>query len=412
MNQLEILKFIPYEYYGSNVYDQHEFKNVKEVIDSKAPFRYSRKEGIKAADQFEEKCKNYFGVSYAHCVNSGMGALSCALHALNIGIGDEVIMPGYFFVADVNAVVLHGAKPVLCEVDNSFCIDADKLENKITSKTKCIIMIHMDGSYGNIEKIMKVAKKYDLLVLEDFSQAIGATYNGKKIGSFGDIAVCSFQQNKMITAGEGGLILTNNEKLYYAARSRADCGLDRGNDSNAPEEFITFGEGRRMSEISAAVLNAQIDKLDSILLETRTNAKAIFDLVQTIPNGAFREYIQSSGATGTTITIIFNSNKDLDKFFEKMVEKFPSGEFPFYRIENTGYHIYYECPNLVKKVEALPGGFPWCFYEKDLCYEKGTLPYTDELIRRACACHIPACMTSLQANTLGEGIREVLDSIK
>lgn len=409
MNEFKILNTIPCDYYGSNFYDQMEIANVNSVIQSKAPFRYSRVEGVDATNQFEEKCKSYFNVSYAHCVNSGMGALSCALHALHVGIGDEVIIPGYFFVADANAVVTHGAKPILCEVDDSYCMDPVDLESKITSKTKCIIMIHMDGSYGDVDKIMQVAKAHSIPVLEDFSQAIGASCNGQKLGSFGDIAVCSFQQNKMITAGEGGLLLTNKKEYYYAAKSRSDCGLDRGIDSENVDAYLTFGEGRRMSEISAAVMNAQIDKLDMILAETRKNAKSLFEIVQNIPNGKYRSYIEQEGSTGTVITIIFKSPSCLEEFFKKNYELYPAGELRFYRMTDTGYHIYYECPNLVNKVEALPNGFPWNYYEKELSYGKGTLPYTDELLRRSCAFRIPSGMTELQIITLAEGLKKVMD---
>ena len=171
----------------------------------------------KHVDTYEAKARVYYGAKYALGINNGTGALATCMNALGIGPGCEVIVPAFLWVATVGAVVQNNAIPVLCEVDASFTMDPNDLEKKITSKTRLIVPIHMAGCPCDMDAIMAIAKKHNVAVLEDCAQCNGGTYEGKKVGTFGDMGMFSLQLNKNMTCGEGGLIITNNEKLYYKA---------------------------------------------------------------------------------------------------------------------------------------------------------------------------------------------------
>lgn len=202
-----ILKTISNDFYGAYWYNYQEVEAVSRIINNKSPFRYYGSNMLNETEKFEENCRQYFGVKYAHALNSGTGALMCALHALGVGPGDEVIIPGYFFSAVYSSILLRGAIPVLGEIDETLNLDPDDFEKKITHKTKCVIVIHMDGVPARVEQIMNISHRKGICVIEDFSQCIGGIVNGNKLGSFGDVAITSLQLNKMITSGEGGFYL-------------------------------------------------------------------------------------------------------------------------------------------------------------------------------------------------------------
>ena len=225
-----ILFSIPQSYFGANLYNHQEIRAAKRVISHKSPFRYYGSRLTHETSKFEKKCQQFYGVKYAHAVNSGTGGISCALHALGIGLGDEVLIPGFLWIAVSNMVLLHGAIPVLCEIDESLNVDVNDLQQKITKKTKCVIVIHMEGTQAPIMEIKTICDQHQLKILEDFSQCNGGTLGSKKIGSFGDISIASLQLNKQITCGEGGIILTDNEEYYHRIVTRSDFGFHRSGE--------------------------------------------------------------------------------------------------------------------------------------------------------------------------------------
>ena len=266
----------PYEFPGAYWLDEQEDQAVLDVLHHGSLFRYYGLGQPKYADRYEAAARDYYGVRYALGVNSGTGALIAALTALGIGPGCEVILPAFMWVASVGAVVQVNAIPVLCEVDDSFCMDPADLEKKITPRTKLILPIHMAGSPCNMDAIMAVARKHKIPVLEDCAQCNGGTFKGKKVGTFGNMGIFSLQLNKNMTCGEGGLIITNDEKLYYRAFSAHDMGLIREDGRLAtPEPYaIAWGGGRRMTELCGAVASVQIKKLPHILDHMRAPTTA------------------------------------------------------------------------------------------------------------------------------------------
>lgn len=404
---INILESIPREFFGGNMYDEREYKAVKRVIKKKTPFRYYGNELPSETKKLEKKCSEYFNVKYAHAVNSGTGALSCALHALGVTIGDEVVVPGYFWISIVNMCIERGAIPILCDIDDSFNLDINDLESKISNKTKCVVVVHMDGAQAKIDEIGNLCKKHGILVLEDFSQCIGGKYLEKKIGGFGDISIASFQMNKMITAGEGGIILTNNEEYYKKVQVRSDGGYVR-NDENSliSEKYITYGEGRRYNEISAAIMNVQLCKLENIFNELKNNKKEILNILGDIQPIKYRKIWDSDGEVCNTLMFIFPHKNDVNEFLDNYYKEMSNNELRIYRICDCGYHLYYNCKNIVNKIDYLPGEFPWKYVDASKYnYDKGVLKNADDLFERTIAVRLPCGMTRKQRITLAKTLK-------
>lgn len=172
----------------------------------------------------EREYAKYIGVNHCVATSSGTSALLISLLALGIESGDEVIVPGYTFVASYSTIIFVGGVPILTEIDESLTIDPDDIEKRITPRTKFIMPVHMIGNPCDMDPIMKIAKKYNLKVVEDCCQAVGASYHGKKLGSIGDMGAYSLNVFKVITAGDGGLFVTNNKELYRKSFGLHDQG--------------------------------------------------------------------------------------------------------------------------------------------------------------------------------------------
>ena len=217
----------PFEFPGTYWIDEQEEQAVLDVLRNGSLFRYYGLSEPSYVDKLEEQAREFYGAKYALAVNSGTGALITCLTSLGIGPGSEVIIPAFMWVATVGAVVQVGAIPVLCEIDDSFSMSPTDLERKITPRTKLIIPIHMAGAPCDIESIIAVADKHRIPVLEDCAQCNGGEFRGRKVGTFGKMGMFSLQLNKNMTCGEGGLIVTDDEKLYTRAFSSHDMGLVR-----------------------------------------------------------------------------------------------------------------------------------------------------------------------------------------
>jgi len=265
----------PFEFPGAYWLDEQEENAVQDVLKNGSLFRYYGLGTPKHVDAFEALAREYFNKPYALAINSGTGALNAAMSALKIGPGCEVIIPSFLWVATVASVVQQNAIPVLCEVDETLCMDPRDLEKKITSRTKLIVPIHMIGAPCDMDAIMAIANRHGIPVLEDTAQCIGGTYRGRPLGSIGSIGVFSFQLNKNITCGEGGLLVTDDEQLFHRAFSSHDMGMIRVNGRLAMPgpEAVAWGAGRRMPELCGAVANVQMQKLDQILDAMRASKR-------------------------------------------------------------------------------------------------------------------------------------------
>lgn len=214
-------------------------------------------------EEFEAKIARYIGTKYAVAVNSGTSALHLCTRSLDIKDGDEVITTPFSFISSANCILFERAKPVFVDIDeDSLCIDVTRIEEKITERTKAILPVHIFGHACQMDKVMEIGRKYNLAVIEDACEAIGGEYSGEKVGSFGDCGVFAFYPNKQITTAEGGMVVTNDEKIARLCRSMRNQGRDESGSWLSHERL---GYNYRMNELSASLGTVQMDRIDEIL---------------------------------------------------------------------------------------------------------------------------------------------------
>ena len=254
-------------------FDSEELEEIQKVLDSGWV-----SQGPKVKE-FEEKIAEYLGVKYAIAVTNCTSALHLALLSIGVKEGDEVLVADYTFPATGHSVLYCGAKPVFIDVDlRTYNINPELIEEKITDKTKAIIPVHTFGQPAEMEDIMKIAEEYNLKVIEDAACALGAKYRNRYAGTIGDIGCLSFHARKGITTGEGGMVVTNNEKLADKIRNLSVFGMtsawnrEKSDDFIIPE-FTELGYNYKMSDITAAVGVAQLKKLYKIIERKRDLAR-------------------------------------------------------------------------------------------------------------------------------------------
>ena len=265
--------------------------------------------------EFENKFCDLFGISRALAVTSGTAAIKIGLKSLGVNKGDEVITQAFNFVATIEAILDCGAKPIICNVNQTLNMDSSDLENKISDKTKAIIPVHMLGVSAEMDKILNISKKYKLPILEDNCEAIGARYNNKFLGTIGDLGILSFDQGKMIATGEGGMILTNNNEIDRYCRQYHDHGHE--NNPNFPRGKDThkiYGFNYRMTEMQAAVGKVQLNKLSKMLIENENRAKKLNDIL--INKYEFRSIPKNSVPTWDTVIINVENFKHREKIIK------------------------------------------------------------------------------------------------
>ena len=276
---------------GFELFGDAERKELNDVLENGVLMRYGfdgMRKGHWKAKELEHKLETQLQVKHAQLVSSGTAAVSIALASAGIGAGDEVIMPTFTFVASFEAIMMLGAIPVLVDIDDTLTLNPEAVEEAITPKTKAVMPVHMCGSMANLDALKSICDKHNLILIEDSSQATGATYKGKSLGSIGDLGCLSLDYVKIITCGEGGAVLTNNEKFYKNADHFSDHGHDHvGNDRGA-ETHPFLGYNFRISELHAAVGLAQLRRLDEFVAIQKRNYTIIREALSVIPEITFR----------------------------------------------------------------------------------------------------------------------------
>jgi 8-amino-3,8-dideoxy-alpha-D-manno-octulosonate transaminase len=311
------------DYWGTQFYDEQERQQLLDVHSSRRPFRW-----YGPGDQpppkvaaFEDELAARMQTRFALAVTSGTAALQVALAALEIGPGDEVILPAWTWHSCFNAIVLAGALPVFAEIDESFNIDPADIEANITPQTKAIMAVHLQGNPCDMDRIMATARKHQLKVLEDCAQSVGASYKGRPLGSIGDIGIYSLQINKTITAGEGGAVVTNDPVLFERASRFHDLGglrppHEKKLSQPRLERFI--GPNFRMNEFSGGVLLAQLRKLDTIVNAVRSRARRVYDGTRDLDGIHFRHRPDPAGELGAAIFLGFRTKEQRDRYAAAM----------------------------------------------------------------------------------------------
>ena len=311
-----------YRAYGPQFYDDVEKRQLLDVLESRYPFRWwgGNSQPNKVL-QFEKGYAAHIGTKYGIGVTSGTTALYTAMAALEIGPGDEVILPAWTWYADYDAVVLSGALPVFAEIDESLAIDPKDIEARITPRTKAIVPSHLQGGVADMDPILEIARKHKLRVVEDCAQCCGGRYKGNYVGSIGDVGINSFQLSKTITSGEGGAVTTNDSELFERAVRFHDVGSIRspykqalGGGMLAAFAACNF----RMSEFTGAVLKGQLQKLDTICKGLRKNARKVREGIADLPGLKLRKTPDQEGDLGVTVFLDHGTRERRDRFLRAL----------------------------------------------------------------------------------------------
>jgi len=280
MSKLAINKGTPVRTEGfpaRPIYGEEELAALTETLHSRhwtsAPYIFEGDMSISRVYQLEEQYAAYHNCEFGVAANSGTSALQLAYAAAGVGPGDEVIMPPNTFIATATPAMQLGAAPIFADVDpETLSIDPDAIEAAITERTKLIVPLHLGGYPADMDRIMEIAKKHGIKVVADACHAHGTEWRGKKVAALSDLSAFSFQQDKQITSGEGGIVTTNDRELYEQCYIMHNDGRGLGEQGGL---FVALGWNFRMSEFQAAVLLAQLSRLDELLERKNRNAEIV-----------------------------------------------------------------------------------------------------------------------------------------
>jgi dTDP-4-amino-4,6-dideoxygalactose transaminase len=367
---------------GMELVGEEEIREVLEVLQSGYLYRYQVGQDARFQGKvvkLEREMARRSQVRHALAVNSGTSALLVALVGLGVGPGDEVIVPGFTFVASISSIVYAGAVPVLGEVDRTLNLDPEDVKNKITPRTKAIMAVHMMGNPARLDELMAVADEHDLFLIEDCAQAFGASYKGLPIGSMGHVGTFSFNVFKTVTSGDGGMIITDDQDLYRRCFAFHDQGHAPLRDGVELGKRPFLGLDFRYTELQAAVLLAQIRKVPSMLDHLRANKRRFKSAIAGLPGLEFREVIDPQDEIGTMLTVILPTSE---------VARRIANDLDTTVIAEAGWHVYSNMEHLLEQRVVNPVGCPFScpHYAQrggQMRYWKGMLPQTDDLLARA-----------------------------
>ena len=323
---------------------QPEAKRVETLLDSGDIFRYGK---AGECDLFEDDWGKRLGGTHVRMTTSGTTSLYCALIGLKVGPGDSVIVPSCTYMATALAVVAVGAMPIIAEVDESITLSPEDVEKKIQPHTKAIIPVHMWGLPCDMDAIMAIAEKHDVKVLEDACQAVGGGYEGRMLGAIGHAGVYSFNYYKNMTSGEGGAFVSADESVFRRGSVATDCCSYYWNpEEHRPDEQFA-GLNFRATEVSGAILNAQLERIDEMLDRMRGHKRT---LVKVGEDAGLTSIVNNSldYECGTHVGFIFNREEKARDFVGRMKE---TGAKAFLPID-TGRHVYTRWDPIMRKQGA------------------------------------------------------------
>ena len=369
---------LPGGYPGATAIDADEVAAVREVLERRSPFRYYGPEVAGAAEALERAFAARLGVAHALGVSSGTAALIVALRALGVGPGDEVTLPPATFVGCANAVVAAGAVPVFADVDDDLQISRAGIEACITPRTRAILAVHWRGLAVPLQPILDIANAHGIPVIEDCAQSLGARDDGFEVGARGRINAFSFQMNKVLTAGEGGMVATDDPDLAARAIALHDNGSARKGNGLVPETTGLFGENYRLTEVAAAIMRVQLGKLDQVRRRLREVCGIIGSAVEDCAGVRLRRRAGSDADVGASAILIFDTAELAAAAKEALAVEGVPLSTPY-----GGRPIYLRDVFQQRRLWHAGAG-PWDprIYHGDVSYAPGTCPTAEQLLPR------------------------------
>jgi 8-amino-3,8-dideoxy-alpha-D-manno-octulosonate transaminase len=392
---------------GTELFGAEERKEINDVMETGVLFRYGhdaqRNNHWKAKD-FEAEVRKITNAKYAHAMSSGSTAIAAALAASGIGAGDEVIVPPFTFIASVEAVLFIGALPVFAEIDETLCLSAEGIEKAVTPKTKGVCLVHMCGGNADMDGIMAVIKKHDLILVEDAGQAFASSYKGTYTGLFGKAGSYSFDFFKIATAGEGGVLVTNDEETYKKADVYSDHGHSHIGAKRGMEEHPFLGFNYRISELHAAIGVAQTRRVPEIIKRNRHHKKFLQDLLSKNSNIGFASVGDPSGDSATFLNILLPDTE----IAQRVVNEFNSaGVMGFDYWFLNMYHFINQWDHL-KNLQTV-SKLPIQVLDQPQDYTRLSLPKTQKVVGRLISFGIRCTWTDEQMKELASKILACVD---
>lgn len=329
---------------GFEIIGEEERAEVEQVLQSGVFMRYGfdgARNGRWPSLELEAALAKRMGAQHAHVCSSGTTAVFSALAACGVGAGDEVIVTPFTFVADIEAILWLGAIPVFAEIDETLCLDPASVEQKITDKTRAVLVVHMCGAMARVDQLAELCCRKGILLIEDAAQAVGASLQGKALGTFGKAGCYSFDYVKTITCGEGGAVVTDDDALYEKIQAFTDHGHDHKGKDRGAEGHPIIGMNFRISELHAAVGLAQLKKLDGILETQRRNKRFLKEGLQGVPGLTFRDVPDVEGDSATFLSLFLPAEDQARAKTRELVAAGVDGCFYWYD-NNWHYHRRWE----------------------------------------------------------------------
>lgn len=374
-------------YKGAAAIGDEEKQAVMEVLESQSLFRYYGPRPLYKVKAFEEQFAQFVGAKHAVATSSGTAALRLGLAGLGVGPGDEVLVPAVTFIASVGAIVASRARPVFVEVDQLMQLDPDDLKQRLTKRTKAIMPVHLTGIAADMDPILAFAREHGLKVIEDAAQSCGSQYKGRFVGTLGDVGCFSFQLEKNITSGEGGIMVTDDDELFRRAAIYSDQGGQfwtahagvRDNFGGQP----VIGENLRMAEIPGAILACQVAKLAALMERIERNTATIRDAVAHIPglNVPAADPGRDRHALGV-LAYLPDSEQASAMARALQAEGVPAGKV-------YGGQPVYAAKQILNQwtiTDGCPFNCP-SFFPEPIRYEMGMCPRTEDLLARSVCIH-------------------------
>ncbi len=393
--------------HGPQEIGDEEIAEVTDALRKQNLFRFLKDPATSATAQFETAFQKKVLTEHVLAVNSGTSALIAAMIGLGVSTGDEVIVPGYTYIATAAAALAVGAIPVIAEIDQSLTLDPVDVERKITPRTRLIVPVHMRGAPCQMDELMAVTRRHGLRLLEDCAQANGGSYHGRPLGSIGDAGVFSFQHFKIITAGEGGVVVTNDRSVYERAACYHDSAYAFWMEKRQKLSIAPFlGENYRMSDLNGALALAQLRKRDTILASLRAIKKRLINGVSDLSGIELQNMPDPAGDCGVALAFFVESSERAKRFAQALRAEGMSAGSMF----DAGFpdrHVFYHWDYVMQRRSPDRHGHPWPLADDSVRYDRDMCPATTALLRRAVAVPLTQRMSQTHVDGCIQAIRKV-----
>ncbi len=392
---------------GFEIFGDEERAEVGDVLSTGVLFRYGfddARAGHWKTRSFEAELCRVLGAEHCHVCSSGTAALGIAMAACGIGAGDEVIVPSFTFIATIEGVLQAGAVPIIADIDETLCLDPASVKDRLTDRTRAVVPVHMCGSMARIDEISAICAASDVLLIEDTAQALGASFHGRALGTFGAMGCYSFDPVKTITCGEGGAVVTDDEELYHRAEQYADHGHDHVGKDRGAEGHPILGTNHRISELGSAVGLAQLRKLDWILATQRRNKARLRDAFGSVSDVTFRSIPDPEGDSATFLSLFAPDEDTARGWTRALADAGVPGCFYWY---DNNWHYPRKWHHL--KEMKTPGKSPLTLLDPPPDLSAMDIERSDRVMSRTISMLVKLSWTDAELDDVQERIRTALE---